>query len=71
MYTTAAGTGLDTAQPDGRAVLPWQSGDMMITYGLEGAATLTLRASGGCMQLGSLGAAGSGACGTRSGPLGC
>eukprot|EP00198_Chlamydomonas_reinhardtii_P000549 XP_001689884.1 phosphoglucomutase [Chlamydomonas reinhardtii] len=40
------GTGLDTAQPDGRAVLPWQSGDMMITYGLEGAATLTLRASG-------------------------
>ncbi|GFR50885.1 hypothetical protein Agub_g13175 [Astrephomene gubernaculifera] len=40
------GTGLDTSQPDGRAVLPWQPGDMMITYTLAGGATLTLRASG-------------------------
>ncbi|GLC44800.1 hypothetical protein PLESTB_001212600 [Pleodorina starrii] len=40
------GTGLDTSQPDGRAVLPWQPGDMMITYSLEGGVTLTLRASG-------------------------
>jgi phosphomannomutase len=41
------GTGLDTSRPDGRAVLPWRQGDMMITYGLAGgAAVLTLRASG-------------------------
>lgn len=40
------GTGLDTSQPDGKATLPWQAGDMMITYCLKGGATLTLRASG-------------------------
>ncbi|KAL4452333.1 hypothetical protein ABPG75_007995 [Micractinium tetrahymenae] len=39
------GTGVDTSQPDGKAVLPWQPGDLMITYYLEGA-VLTLRASG-------------------------
>ncbi len=42
-----AGTGLDTGRPDGKAALPWQAGDMMITYSLQGGATLTLRASGG------------------------
>ncbi|PNH00635.1 putative phosphoglucomutase-2, partial [Tetrabaena socialis] len=40
------GTGLDSRQPDGRVVLPWQPGDMMISYYLAGGATLTLRASG-------------------------
>eukprot|EP00884_Botryococcus_braunii_P014827 jgi/Botrbrau1/23345/Bobra.0051s0005.1 len=40
------GTGLDTSQPDGRTRLPWFSGDMMITYTLEGGGTLTVRASG-------------------------
>lgn len=39
------GTGVDTSQPDGRAVLPWQAGDLMITYHLRDA-VLTLRASG-------------------------
>ena len=40
------GAGVDTSQPDGRPALPWQRGDMMITYTLEGPAVLTLRASG-------------------------
>ena len=41
------GTGVDTAQPDGKAVLPWQPGDLMISYTLrEEGAWLTLRASG-------------------------
>jgi phosphomannomutase len=31
---------------DGRAVLPWQAGDLMVTYTLEGPAIITLRASG-------------------------
>ncbi|GAB4816830.1 hypothetical protein N2152v2_003876 [Parachlorella kessleri] len=40
------GTGLDTSQEDRQAVLPWQPGDLMITFTLQGPATLTLRASG-------------------------
>lgn len=32
--------------PDGQAVLPWQPGDLMITYSLEGGAWVTIRASG-------------------------
>lgn len=40
------GTGVDTGQPGGVAILPWQPGDLMITFTLEGPATLTLRASG-------------------------
>ncbi|PRW56905.1 phosphoglucomutase PGM3 isoform B [Chlorella sorokiniana] len=40
------GTGVDTAQPDGKAVLPWSPGDLMVTYTLEGGAWITLRASG-------------------------
>lgn len=40
------GTGLDTTQPDGKAVLPWTPGDLMLTLFFEnGAGTLTLRAS--------------------------
>ncbi|GIL73722.1 hypothetical protein Vretimale_5391 [Volvox reticuliferus] len=46
LHVRDLGTGLDTSQADRRAVLPWQSGDMMITYTLQGDATLTLRASG-------------------------
>ncbi|KAL6764775.1 phosphoglucomutase [Haematococcus lacustris] len=45
------GVGLDTLQPGGQVLLPWQPGDMMISYELEGgqpgqAALLTVRASG-------------------------
>ena len=40
------GVGLDTAQPDGKATLPWRDGDMMVTFRLEGGASITLRASG-------------------------
>eukprot|EP00775_Hariotina_reticulata_P013121 gene13121-13251_t len=39
------GTGLDSLQPDGQAVLPWTSGDMMLTLYFEGDGVLTLRAS--------------------------
>lgn len=39
------GTGLDTTQPDGKAVLPWTEGDMMLTLFFEGGGALTLRAS--------------------------
>ena len=38
--------GRDTAEPDGRVVLPWREGDMMLTLRMAGGATLTLRASG-------------------------
>ena len=31
---------------DRQAVLPWQPGDLMVTFNLQGPATLTLRASG-------------------------
>ena len=41
------GVGLDSGRPDGRATLPWREGDMMLTFRLEGGASLTLRASGG------------------------
>eukprot|EP00191_Tetraselmis_sp_GSL018_P023856 CAMPEP_0177626712 /NCGR_PEP_ID=MMETSP0419_2-20121207/30803_1 /TAXON_ID=582737 /ORGANISM="Tetraselmis sp., Strain GSL018" /LENGTH=643 /DNA_ID=CAMNT_0019127791 /DNA_START=33 /DNA_END=1965 /DNA_ORIENTATION=+ len=40
------GFGLDTSQPDGKALLPWNTGDMNLTLFLEGKVTLTLRASG-------------------------
>ena len=41
------GTGLDSNESDGRAKLPWKSGDLMITYTLEGGlARVTIRASG-------------------------
>ena len=40
------GVGLDTSCAGGRATLPWQEGDMMITFTLAAGATLTLRASG-------------------------
>ncbi|KAI3438192.1 hypothetical protein D9Q98_000629 [Chlorella vulgaris] len=40
------GTGVDTGQPDGQAVLPWQAGDLMITYSLGQDAMITVRASG-------------------------
>lgn len=46
MHVRDLGTGLDTSQPGGRAVLPWRRGDSMITFGLEGGASVTLRASG-------------------------
>lgn len=39
------GTGLDTTQPDRKAVLPWVPGDMMLTLYFEGNGVLTLRAS--------------------------
>jgi len=39
------GTGLDTTQPDGKAVLPWTQGDMMLTLFFAGGGALTLRAS--------------------------
>lgn len=39
------GTGLDTTQPDSKAVLPWTAGDMMVTFFFEGGGALTLRAS--------------------------
>eukprot|EP00878_Enallax_costatus_P023401 GHUV01024890.1.p1 GENE.GHUV01024890.1~~GHUV01024890.1.p1 ORF type:complete len:335 (+),score=38.25 GHUV01024890.1:362-1366(+) len=39
------GTGLDTTQPDQKAVLPWVPGDMMLTLYFEGNGVLTLRAS--------------------------
>ena len=39
------GTGLDTTQADGKAVLPWTQGDMMVTFFFEGGGALTLRAS--------------------------
>jgi phosphomannomutase len=40
------GSGLDTAQSDHRALLPWKPGDNFISFALEGNAVLTLRASG-------------------------
>lgn len=40
------GTGLDTAQADGRAVLPWHQGDLCISFDLQDGAWVTLRASG-------------------------
>jgi len=40
------GAGLDTSQPDGKAVLPWTPGDLNITLSLDNGGTLTLRASG-------------------------
>ena len=45
------GTGLDTSQDSGQAVLPWSEGTNMITFtlfhkGIDTRATLTLRASG-------------------------
>uniref|UniRef100_A0A6U2BWI2 phosphoglucomutase (alpha-D-glucose-1,6-bisphosphate-dependent) n=1 Tax=Chlamydomonas euryale TaxID=1486919 RepID=A0A6U2BWI2_9CHLO len=40
------GAGRDTGALDGTVSLPWQKGDMMLTLRLDGAATLTLRASG-------------------------
>jgi len=46
LWVRDLGTGLDTSRPDQRATLPWRAGDMMISLGLEGGATLTLRASG-------------------------
>jgi phosphomannomutase len=39
------GTGVDTTQPGGAAVLPWAPGDMMLTLYLQGGGALTLRAS--------------------------
>ena len=39
------GTGLDTRQADGKAILPWTPGDMMVTFWTEGGGSLTLRAS--------------------------
>jgi len=39
------GTGLDSLQPDGKAILPWTPGDMMLTLYFEGDGVLTLRAS--------------------------
>ncbi|KAG2493579.1 hypothetical protein HYH03_008098 [Edaphochlamys debaryana] len=46
LHVRDLGTGLDTSTPDRTALLPWFPGDMMVTYALEGGATLTLRASG-------------------------
>eukprot|EP00873_Tetraselmis_striata_P004074 jgi/Tetstr1/424338/TSEL_014903.t2 len=40
------GVGLDSSQPDGKAVLPWIAGDLNITFTFEVGAELTLRASG-------------------------
>jgi phosphomannomutase len=40
------GIGLDTAQVDGKAVLPWHPGDLCISFDLEDGAWVTLRASG-------------------------
>jgi phosphomannomutase len=40
------GIGLDTAQPDCQALLPWKSGDMFLSLELENGAWVTLRASG-------------------------
>jgi len=39
-------SGLDTAQAEGRSRLPWQKGDLMLTFTLDNVHTLTLRASG-------------------------
>ena len=39
-------SGLDTAQAEGRSRLPWQKGDLMITFTLDNVHTITLRASG-------------------------
>eukprot|EP00879_Flechtneria_rotunda_P023093 GHRR01024412.1.p1 GENE.GHRR01024412.1~~GHRR01024412.1.p1 ORF type:complete len:232 (+),score=67.06 GHRR01024412.1:534-1229(+) len=39
------GIGLDTTQPDRKAKLPWNPGDMMLTLYLENNGVLTLRAS--------------------------
>jgi phosphomannomutase len=39
------GTGYDSTQPDGKAVLPWTPGDLMLTLYFEGGGQLTLRAS--------------------------
>ena len=39
-------SGLDTAQAEGRSRLPWQKGDLMITFTLDNVHTLTIRASG-------------------------
>ena len=39
-------SGLDTAQAEGRSRLPWQQGDLMLTFTLDNVHTLTLRASG-------------------------
>lgn len=44
------GSGVDTAEADGKARLPWRKGDMMLTLRLQGGATLTLRASGEELQ---------------------
>ncbi len=40
------GHGVDTGRLDGRTMLPWRAGDMMLTLRLQGGATVTLRASG-------------------------
>ena len=38
--------GMDTTQAEGRSRLPWQMGDLMLTFTLDNVHTLTLRASG-------------------------
>lgn len=38
--------GMDTSRPEGRSHLPWQAGDLCITFTLDSVHTLTLRASG-------------------------
>lgn len=40
------GKGVDTSKPDGLTDLPWKTGDLMITFGLEQGGWITLRASG-------------------------
>lgn len=40
------GTGLDTAQPDQQARLPWSPGDKFICFSLERDGVVTIRASG-------------------------
>lgn len=40
------GTGLDTRQPDQKALLPWAPGDLMLSFFLEGGGVVTLRGSG-------------------------
>lgn len=46
MHVRDLGTGVDTRQPDGKAVLPWTAGDSFVTFFLAGDATVSLRASG-------------------------